>query len=83
MKLELEEIARRLFKANWADMKEHKQALDAMAKLSDKELEQLEEIGQTYINHNKRAAKVARNTMNKLQKPCSICGYSTYACVCS
>jgi len=47
IKLSIEEIARRLYKKGWADLKEHKQALDALERLSYQETLELERIAAT------------------------------------
>lgn len=42
------EIARALFKKNWADNTEYKQALAAYARLSPSDQEKVEEMGKKY-----------------------------------
>ena len=46
MKLNQYEIARRLHRKGWADAKEYKQALDALGKCTEDELDYIEAYGQ-------------------------------------
>ena len=46
MKLNQYEIARRLHRKGWADAKEYKQALDALGKCTQDELDYIETYGQ-------------------------------------